>query len=116
MGATYIQGEGIRFSGMPAADLRYAQRHIRKQTGLALDRDQVNGLWTQVGRRSILAEMGVVHFEVCIAMVDALCNNLLGQDWPMNGGDGNEEEGTFFHNFTVAAIAAGYEILERKVA
>ncbi len=116
MGATYIQGEGIRFPGMPAADLRYAQRHIERQTGLVLNRGQITGLWNHAGRRSILAEVGVVRVEVCIAMVDVLCNGLLGQDWPLNGGDGNEEEGTFFHNFTVAALAAGYEVSDRKAA
>jgi hypothetical protein len=116
MGATYIQGEGIRFSSMPAADLRYAQRHIEKQTGLRLDGNQVNALWSRVGRRSILAEVGVVHVEVCIAMVDILCSNLIGQDWPLNGTDGDEEEGTFFHQFTAAAIAAGYKVSERQAA
>lgn len=119
MGATYIQGEGIRYSGMhtmPGADLRYAKRHIEKQTGLRLVDGQVAALWSRVGHRPILGEVGVVRLGVCIAMVDALCNSLLGQDWPLNGGDGDEPEGTFFHNFTTAALAAGYVVTERNAA
>jgi len=116
MGATYIQGVGLRFSPMPTADLRYAQRHVEKQTGLKLTPAQTESLWAEIGRRSILPEVGVVRFDVCIAIVDALCNRLIGQDWPLNGTDGNEEEGTFFHSFTSAAIAAGYEVSLRKAA
>ena len=114
MGATYIQGVGIRFSPMPRADLRYAQRHIEKQTGLLLDEPQVESLWRETGRRGILGEQGLIRHHVCIALVDCLTNRLLGIDWPLNGYEG--EDGMFFHNFTAAAVEGGYKVARPRAA
>lgn len=120
MGGTYIQGVGFRPNaislGMSPADLRYARSHIERQTGLRLTFAQTENLWIEIGRRSILREAGDVRIGICVEMVDALCGRLLDHPWPLNGGDGNEEEGEFFHNFTSAAIAAGYEVSSRSAA
>lgn len=111
MGYTHYAG-GL--AAMAQADFRYAQRFIEKQTGLRLDRAQVDALWRTSGSKAIVAEVGVIRPGICIAMVDILCNRLVGTDWPLNGDQG--EDGAFFHRFTTAAIAAGYEVPEREAA
>ncbi len=107
MGYTHYAG-GL--APMPEADFRYARRFIERQTGLVPDRAQVDALWRTTGSKAIIAEVGVIRSDVCIAMVDVLCNHLVGRDWPLNGDQG--EDGVFFHRFTTAAITAGYEVSE----
>ncbi len=94
--------------------MRYAQRHIERQTGFMLEPPQINTLWNAIGRRAIFDEIGVVHIEVCIAMVDVLCNSLVGQDWPLNGDVGDDD--LFFHHFVAAGVAAGYQVSPREAA
>ena len=101
---------------LPTSDVRYAQRHIERQTGLLLSPMQVNDLWGRTALPTILSEVGYVRSGVCVAMVDLLCNDLLGQDWPVGGGDGSEPKDTFFHNFTAAAISAGYQVASKQAA
>lgn len=97
-----------------ASELSMAKRHIMKQTGLDLTDQQLAGVWMRSGLGGILEEIGRVDRYVCIDLVDALCRELLGHNWPLNGYEG--EDRAFFHEFTTAAIAAGYSVSGRAVA
>lgn len=95
-------------------EISLATRYIIKQTGLLLTEHQLIGLWTRTGLGGILQELGRVDRWICIDLVDALCREVLGHDWPINGDEG--EEKAFFHRFTIAAIEAGYALDYHAVA
>lgn len=98
---------------IPEEDLSYAIRHIERQTGLALTREQMRGVWFRSGLAGVIQEIGRVDVHVCVDLADALCRELTGGNWPLHGDAG--EDGLFFHDFTAAAIEAGYA-LGRKAA
>ncbi|NTF23616.1 hypothetical protein G6L37_35165 [Agrobacterium rubi] len=112
MGGTYIQGYGFRSNGLQVEDMRYARRHIEKQTGLALQPAQVEELWRSAGSIRILGLPGTVRSHVCVAMVDLLTVRLVGHDWPLNGSG----DDVFYQDFISAAIEAGYQVAEKVAA
>lgn len=89
-------------------DLSYAIRHIEQQTGLVLTKDQMLGIWSRSGLAGIIQEIGRVDVDVCVDLADALCRELTGSPWPLNGDTGSD--GLFFQDFSAAAIEAGYKV------
>lgn len=113
MGATYYQGVGIVFSPptrpLSPQALRYFCRHVQRQTGILLSEQQARRLWVDAGCPLVLGEPGEVRVDACVRIVDVLCTKLLGHEWPIKGGEGVQPSDEFFHNFTSAAIKAGFE-------
>ncbi|WP_327210321.1 hypothetical protein [Rhizobium leguminosarum] len=96
------------------ADLAYAIRHIERQTGLALTREQMRGVWLRSRLAGIIQEIGRVDAYVCVDLADSLCRELTGGNWPVEGDVG--QDGLFFHDFSAAAIEAGYSVTTRRAA
>lgn len=89
-------------------DLTYVIRHIERQTGLVLTKEQMRGIWSRSGLAGIILEIGRVDVHVCVDLTDALCRELTGSAWPDNGDTG--PDGLFFQDFSAAAIEAGYRV------